>query len=132
VRRTCGLAICCLIVFGGSAVLSNASTRQFQTAVVVKVEKHEPEVALHRKITDAPAPLSEYDANVSIRLNCVVYLGRYKSAIDYLPGVFVAGQSVEASPEKPWLYVKVPGTGEVKLRIVRRDPVAGDSCKAGR
>jgi hypothetical protein len=130
VRRICGLAICSLLLLGGSAVLSNASTRQFQTAVVVNVEKHEPEVALHRKVTDAPAPLSEYDANVSIRLNCVVYLGRYKSAIDYLPGVFVAGHAVEVSAEKPWLYVKVPGTGEVKLRIVRRDPVAGDSCKA--
>ena len=129
-RRTCGLAFCCLLVLAMSAVLSNAATRQFQTAVVVSAEKYEPEVAHHGKFTDAPAPSSEYDANVSIRLNCVVYLGRYKSAIDYLPGVFVAGQSVEVSPQKPWLYVKVPGTGEVKLRIVRRDPDAGDSCKA--
>jgi hypothetical protein len=132
VPGTCGLVICCLVALGGSAARSNATTRQFQKAVVVRVEKHEPEVALHRKFTDAPAPSSEYDANVSIRLNCVVYLGRYKSAIDYLPGVFVPDQSVQVSPGKHFLYVKVPGTGEVKLRIVRRDPVAGDSCSSGR
>ncbi len=130
-RRTCGLAICCLLMLGGSAVLSNASTRQFQKATVVSVEKHDPDVALHRKFVDAPTPSSEYDANVSIRLNCVNYLGRYKSAIDYLPGVFVPGQSVEVSPGKHFLYVKVPGTGEVKLRIVRHDVVAGDSCAPG-
>ncbi len=131
-RKACGLAICCLFIFGGSAVSLNASTREFQKAVVVSVEKYEPPTALHRKVTDAPDPSSEYDANVSIRLNCVVYLGRYKSAIDYLPGVFAAGQSVEVSPEKPWLYVKVSGTGEVKLRIVRRRPIAGGSCDSGK
>jgi hypothetical protein len=131
VRGMCGLVICCLLVFGGSSVLSNSSARQFQTAVVLSVQNHEPEVSYHRKVTDAPAPPSEYDADVSIRLNCVVYLGRYKSAIAYLPGVFVSGQSVEVSPEKPWLYVKVPGTGEVKLRIVRSDPDARGSCAAG-
>jgi hypothetical protein len=130
VPRTCGLVICCLVALGGSAARSNATTRQFQKAVVVRVEKHEPEVALHRKFTDAPAPSSEYDANVLIRLNCTDYLGRYKSAIDYLPGVFAPGQSIEASPGKHFLYVNVPGNGEVKLRIVRRDPVAADSCKA--
>jgi hypothetical protein len=118
-------------VLGESAVLSNASTRQFQRATVVSVEKHDPDVALHRKLVDAPTPSSEYDANVSIRLNCVMYLGRYKSAIDYLPGVFVSGQSVEVSPGKHFLYVKVPGTGEVKLRIVRHDAVVGDSCAPG-
>lgn len=58
-------------------------------------------------------------------MNCLVYVGRYKSAIDYLPGVFVPDQSIEVSPGKRFRYVKVPGTGDVKLRIVRRDPVAG-------
>ena len=127
-RQACGLAICCLFIFGGSAVSLHASTREFQKAVVVSVEKYEPPTALHRKVTDAPAPSSEYDASVLFRLNCVEYLGRYKSPIDYLPDVFAAGQSVEVSPGKTWLYVKVPGTGEVKLRIVRRRPVTEDSC----
>jgi hypothetical protein len=65
-------------------------------------------------------------------LNCLVYVGRYKSAIDYLPSVFVPDQSIEVSPGGRFRHVKVPGTGDVKLRIVRRDPVAGDSCKASR
>jgi hypothetical protein len=130
-RKIFGLTICCLFILGGTTVLSSAPTRQFRTAVVVRAQKYEPEVPRHGKFTDAPAPSSQYDADVSIRLNCLVYVGRYESPIDYLPGVFVPDQSVEVSPGKHFLYVRVPGTGEVKLRIVRRDPVAGDSCKAG-
>jgi hypothetical protein len=131
VKKNIGVLICCFFILGGVAAFASDSTppRQFQTAVVVSVEGHDPDTALHRKATDAPAPLTEFDANVSIRLNCVVYVGRYKSAIDYMPGVFEAGHSVEVSPGKPFMYVKVPGNGVIKLRVVRRDPVARDSCK---
>lgn len=96
------------------------------------MENHEPATSLHRKVTDAPDALTEFDANVSIRLNCVVYLGRYKSAIDYMPSVFAPEQAVEVSPEKNFLFVKVPGNGDVKLRIVRRDPAPANTCSPGR
>lgn len=131
-RKNFVSVICCLFVFGGSSFLLNASTRQYQKAVVVSVENHDPVTTLHRKVTDAPDALTEFDANVSIRLNCVVYLGRYKSAIDYMPSVFAPEQAVEVSPEKHFLFVKVPGNGEVKLRIVRRDPAAADACGSGK
>jgi hypothetical protein len=85
-------------------------------------------------LTEATSLEREVEARLDrVRVQCgdeLVYVGRYKSPIDYLPGVFVPDQSVEVSPGKHFLYVRVPGTGEVKLRIVRRDPVAGDSCKA--
>ncbi len=126
------LVICCLLIFGGSSLLLNASTRQYQKAVVVTVENHDPATTLHRKVTDAPDALTEFDANVSIRLNCILYLGRYKSAIDYMPSVFAPEQAVEVSPEKNFLFVKVPGNGDVKLRIVRRDPVTADACSPGK
>ncbi len=122
----------CLIIFGGSSLLLNASNRQYQKAVVISVENHDPVTSLHRKVTDAPDALTEFDANVSIRLNCVVYLGRYKSAIDYMPTVFTPDQAVEVSPEKNFLFVKVPGNGDVKLRIVRRDPASTDTCSPGK
>ena len=120
--------ICSLLIFSGYAVPLNASTRQYQKAVVVSVENHDPATTLHRKVTDAPDALTEFDANVSIRLNCVVYLGRYKSAIDYMPTVFALDQPVEVSPQKNFLFVKVPGNGDVKLRIVRHDPASGNAC----
>jgi hypothetical protein len=132
VQKQSVLVICCLLIFGGSSLLLNASTRQYQKAVVVTVENHDPATTLHRKVTDAPDALTEFDANVSIRLNCILYLGRYKSAIDYMPSVFAPEQAVEVSPEKNFLFVKVPGNGDVKLRIVRRDPVTADACSPGK
>lgn len=111
------------------AVPLHASTRQFQEAVVVSAQKYEPDTPRHGKRTDAPPPATEYDYNVSIRLNCAVYVGRYQSAFDYLPGVFAANQTVEVSLDKHLMYAKVPGTGEVKMGIVRH--YEDDSCTPG-
>jgi hypothetical protein len=132
-KMNSALPIYCLFAVCGLAVAAQASDppRQFQTAIVVSVEGHEPDPPFHVKKTDAPAPASESDATVSFRLNCTVYVGRYKSAIDYLPSVFEAGHAVEISLGKPFLYAKVPGNGEVKLRIVRHYAATEDSCKAG-
>jgi hypothetical protein len=128
-----GLVFFSLLILGITVVPTSASTsaRQFQPAVVISVEGHDPDASFHVKKTDAPAPATESDATVSFRLNCTVYVGRYKSAIDYLPNVFEAGHAVELSLGKPFLYVKVPGNGDVKLRVVRTYPFTGDSCKTG-
>lgn len=128
-RGMWSLVICCLFLLGESAVPLYASPRQFQTAVVIGVQQRDPEGSYHRKVVDAPSPSSEYDTEISIRLNCLVYVGRYESAIDYLPGVFEPGHSIEVSPGKHFLYVKAPGNGEVKVRIVHRNSVAEGSCK---
>jgi hypothetical protein len=131
-RRICGLLICSLVVFAEFAPALDASTRQFQKAVVVSAQKYEPDTPRHGKRTDAPAPATEYDYDVSIRLNCSVYVGRYLSGIDYLPDVFSANQSVEVSLDKHFMYVKVPGSRDVKMGIVRNYVESGDSCGASR
>ena len=94
--------------------------------------EYEPDTPRHGKRTDAPAPATEYDYDVSIRLNCSVYVGRYLSGIDYLPDVFSANQSVEVSLDKHFMYVKVPGSRDVKMGIVRTYAEPGDSCGASR
>jgi hypothetical protein len=131
-KRTYILLLCSFFL-GGSVLLANASTpaRQYQTAVVVTVEGHEPDAPFHLKKTDAAVPASESDATVSFRLSCTVYVGRYKSAIEYLPSVFEAGHSVEVSIGKPFMYVNIPGNGEVKLRVVRHYAVTENPCKGG-
>ena len=130
-KKAFGFALCYLCILGGTAILSSASTRDFQKAVVVSVEGHQPDAPFHVKQTDAPAPASESDATVSIRLNCTLYVARFKSAFAYLPAAFEAGHEIEMSPGKPYLYVKVPGNDEIKMRLIRQMPVTGDSCKAG-
>lgn len=131
-RETFRCLICFVLVFGASAPVLNASTRQFQKAIVVSAQKYEPDHPRYGKRTDAPPPTTDYTYDVSIRLNCSVYVGRYESAFDYLPSAFAPEQSIEVSLEKHLMFVRGLGTDEMKLGVVRRYPVAGDSCNSGR
>lgn len=130
-RRIFGCLICVVLVFGESAPC-HASDRQFQKAIVVSAQKYEPDRPRYGKRTDAPPRATEYDYDVAIRLNCSVYVARYESAIDYLPGAFTRDESVEVSLEKHLMFVRVPGTRELRLGIVRRYAVSGDSCSSSR
>jgi hypothetical protein len=128
VTRILGLLICFFLSVGTFTAQLSASTRQYQKAVVVSAQKYEPITPRRGKHTDAPPPGTEYDYDVAIRLNCSVYVGRYQSAIEYLPAVFSPNQPVEVSLEKQLMYVKVPGSRDVKMGIVERRGESGDSC----
>jgi hypothetical protein len=132
-NTTCNLFIWFLLagIFVPS-VLTAETPRTFQPAIVVSAEKHEPDTSHYNKRTDAPALVTEYDYDVFIRLNCSIYAGRYKSAIDHLPGAFAANQIIAVSLERHVMFVKTPDTGEIKLGIIRHHAVPGSSCGAGR
>ena len=102
------LVIGCLFVFSESVGLLYASGRQFTTGVGVEVQKHGLNHARYGKRTDAPVPPDEYDCDISIRLQCSVYVGRYRTWTEYLPGAFAPNQSVEVSPGKHFLRSRLP------------------------
>jgi hypothetical protein len=131
-KRICGLLFCFLVAYAELAPALDASTRQFQKAVVVSAQKYEPDTPHRSKRTDAPAPPTEYDYDVAIRVNCSVYVGRYLSGIDYLPDLFSPNQSVEVSLDKHYLYVRNPGSRDIKMGIVRNYAESGDSCGTSR
>jgi hypothetical protein len=122
--------ICFLLTVSAFVPQVIASARQYQKAVVVSAEKYEPIAPRRGKHTDAPAPVTEYDYDVAIRLNCSVYVGRYQSAIEYLPAVFSPNHEVEVSLEKQLMYVKIPGSRDVKMGIVERRSESGNSCNS--
>jgi hypothetical protein len=130
--RTCGWVICWLFILDLSAPLLNASSRRFQNATVVSVQKYDPYIPRRRNPSDAPLASTAYDYDISIRLNCSVYVGRYESAIDYLPNAFAPNQPIEISLQKHLMFVRLPGTREIKMGVVRRYAVSGNSCKPGR
>lgn len=132
-RKKTSLRCVSFVLFAASVpTLLWGGARPHQKAVVVRVEKHEDVVPLNRFPPNAPLRPANYAYDISIRLECVVYVGRYQSATDYLPSVFAAGQPAEASVDKHTIYVRVPGTGEVKLTLIRRDNVPQDTCAAGK
>jgi hypothetical protein len=132
--RVCNLLIWCLLagMFIESTVVAAETSRTFQRAIVLSAQKYEPDSSHYGKRVDAPTPVTEYDYDISIRLKCSIYVGRYLSAIDYLPGAFAANQTIEVSFEKHVMLARVPGNGDIKMGIVRRYAVSGKSCEASR
>jgi hypothetical protein len=109
--------------------LLRASDRQFQQAVVVSSEKHERITSVRRpKETDAPPPGTEFSYDISMRVGCTVYVGRYRSELDFVPDSFAANKTVDISPGKHLVYAKIQGRPDVKMTLVRTEPATGDSC----
>jgi hypothetical protein len=97
--------------------------------VVVSSEKHDRITSVRRpKETDAPAPSTEFSYDISMRMGCTIYVGRYRSALDFVPDSFAANKTIDISPEKHLVYAKVAGRPDVKMTLVRTEPVTGDSC----
>lgn len=129
-KRNLGL-ICA--VLGVCAASLNAETKPgHQQATVVRVEEYQPASTYIGSPSDAPLQPTEYARNVAIQVGCDVYVGRYESAIDYVPSVFAPNHSVDVSLEKHVMYVSVPGDREVKMGIVSHHHVKDGSCAVGR
>jgi hypothetical protein len=106
------------------------SKAQYQTAIVVRVDKHSTQPTYTgSNPSDAPLQADDYSYDIGFRLNCNLYIGRYESATDYLPGVFAPNHKVDVLLQKHVIYVSLPGDGrEVKMGIVRREHVKEDGC----
>jgi hypothetical protein len=130
-RKTWASQLVLLMLLAGWAPLK-ASTPQFQKALVLNVEKYQPTLPYRRRIADSPPPPNEYDFEVSLSMGCLVYVGLYQSAIDYLPSAIAPDQSVEVSVEKHVMRVRVPGDREITMEITRHYRASPGSCSSGR
>jgi hypothetical protein len=128
-NRTYGWLLWFLVIgmFADFAVAGDSS-RKFQKAVVVTVQEREPNMPRRRNPTDAPVARSEKDYDISLRVNCTVYVGRYESETEDLPGAFAVGQALDVSRGKHVLYVKIPGSRDTQMTLIRRYAATGDSC----
>lgn len=119
-----------LILLGGCVNSLNASAPQFQKAVVMRVQKSEPTLPYRGRRADSPPPPTEFDYELTLRVNCQVYVGLYQSAIDYLPSTIRPDQTVEVSVERHVMRVRGPGGGEIKMGIVRHYRVSTGPCSS--
>jgi len=105
----------------------------YLAATVVSVERYQPvSNYLGENPADAPLQAREYAYDIGIRLGCDVYVGRYESAIHYLPSGFVRNQIVDVRLQKHVLYVSLPDSDwDVKMGVVRHRRVKDESCAAG-
>lgn len=104
-------------------------TSGYQTATVISVDRYTYEPYYGGAGTDAPLQVRAYSYDVGIRLDCKVYIGRYKSATRYLP--FSPNQQIDVRLHKHILYVSLPFSDEeVRMGIVGHRRVKDEACSA--
>jgi hypothetical protein len=122
------------VLWMGWPARSNGTVEQeYETATIVSVERHQTvSNYLGENPADAPLRARDYTYDIGIRLACNVYVGRYQSALNYLPSSFATNQIVDVRLQKHVLYVSVPGNDwDVRMGIVSHRRVRDESCTAG-
>ena len=121
-----------VLIFGALSMHLQAATKRiYQSATVVSVENHQAgSNYVGDNPSDAPLQPVVFAYDIGIRLNCVVYVGRYQSAFDYLPSVFTPNNMLAVNRENHIMYVRVPGSRDVKMGIDSHSRLKDASCVA--
>jgi hypothetical protein len=76
--------------------------------------------------SDAPLASQYYAFEVSIRVDCETYVGRYTTPFNYLPGTFTVDRPIQFRLTKHVMYFELQNGWDVRMGIVRRF----DSCNS--
>lgn len=70
--------------------------------------------------SDAPLTSRYYAYEVSVRVDCKTYVGRYETPFNYLPSEFTSNQPIQVRLTKHVMYFDLPNDPDMKMGIVRR------------
>ena len=118
------------VVSAVTVTYATGQSKQSQPGTIVQVQKQNvatPPVRTGADADRAPLQWHYFVYNVSVRLNCNVYVGRYESEVDDLPSALSPNNSVLVRLEKHRMYLDFPGD-TVKMRIVHRKVSTEGAC----
>jgi len=75
-----------------------------------------------------PSRSNYYRYNVSVKLDCEVFVGHYVSASDNLPVALSGNNQVPVRLEKHVMYIDFPGD-TVEMRIIHREASREGACR---
>jgi hypothetical protein len=75
--------------------------------------------------SDAPLTSRYYSFEVSVRVDCKTYVGRYDTPFNYLPSVFAQGQPIRLRLTKHVMYFDLPNYPDLRMGIIRRSSECG-------
>ncbi len=127
-------SLCITILAAVSAItvpFATGQSRQSQQGTIVNVQKQD--VATPSTRTGAPAnraPLQSHYFlyNVSVQVNCEVYVGRYETELNDLPSALSANNAVPVRLQKKVMYLDFPGD-TVQMRIVQHKVSREGACE---
>lgn len=96
---------------------------EYLSGTVLQVKRHEYDSASNYvgdSPSDAPLHSNVHVYDVSVRVNCATYVGRYKSVFDYVPSVFTPNRKVEVRLRNHVMQIDIPGEEKYTMGIVER------------
>ena len=128
------LFVVVLAIVSAVAVTSAiGQSKPSQEGIIVNVNKQgvaTPTVRAGADPVHTPLQSHYYLYNVSVQLNCDIYVGRYESESDDLPDALSPNNHVPLRIAKHVMYLDFPGD-PVKMQIVRHKVSHADACGQG-
>lgn len=128
------MRVCVAIAFvlmASQLYAAQSQTNQFVQGTVVDVQKHRAESPTYTmggsNPSDAPLTSRYYTFEVSVRVGCTTYVGRYDAAINYSPFASSSNRAVQVRLTKHVMYFDLPNDPEMRIGIVRRKKDCGAS-----
>jgi len=116
-------------------VSPSRNAREYVEGTVVGVESHQVEspgfTVGGSNPSDAPLTSHYYVYEVSIRVGCETYVGRYETPFHYLPSAFASAQRLELRLTKHVMYFEIPYSDGIRMGIVRRYRECGTNRQSG-
>lgn len=112
-----------------SASPTSAKSNPYVQGTVVAVQKqkvYSPDYPMGgNNPTDAPLTSRYYAFEVSVRIDCRTYVGRYETPFNYLPSVFTPDQLIQLRLTKHVMYFDLPYYPDLRMGIIHRSSDCG-------
>ncbi len=123
----CIVALMILVPALYAAKQSRSDSYVQGTVVQVKKQKiYSPDTTIGgSNPSDAPLTSRYYAYEVSVRVDCKTYVGRYETPFNYLPSAFTPDQPIQVRLTKHVMYFDLPNDPDMRMGIVRRKSDCG-------
>lgn len=115
-----------------SASVKEKPTNGYQQGTVLKVERElvrSPDQCCYNP-GDAPLRTEYYEYDVSVRVKCTTYQGRYETPWDYFPSAFSPGEVVPVRLTKHVMYLDVREGRDLKMNIMHHSNDRAAYCRS--
>jgi hypothetical protein len=125
-----GLCVSVLAVIATTVPCATAQSKESQDGTIINVQKQDvatPPVRTGADPVHTPLQSHYYLYDVSVRLNCKVYVGRYQSELDDVPPALSPQNSVPVRVKGRTMFLDFPGD-TVKMQIVSHKASREGTC----
>jgi hypothetical protein len=130
-RNLCICIVVFVVVVPALYAAEPGHSSPYVQGVVVRVQQHKvysPDSMIGgSNPSDAPLTSRYYAYEVSVRVDCKTYVGRFETPFNYIPSEFISNQPIQVRMTKHVMYFDLPNDPDMRMGIVRRRSDCGQN-----